>query len=161
MKLKPAKTAAVEESQLLVFSLQKEELGINIEWVREVLPQKEIHPLPKAPDFIEGVINLRGHIIAVIDLRKKFKLSVLEENANKRVIICKIKDFIAGLIVDSVSEVLTLPEIHINPTPKIVSIQTVEGYIKGIARIGERVIVILDLEKILSEEETQKMSQIK
>ncbi|MBU0709704.1 MAG: chemotaxis protein CheW, partial [Candidatus Omnitrophica bacterium] len=119
------------------------------------------HPLPRAPDFIDGVINLRGHIIAVIDLRKKFNIKASGDNSNRRIIICKIQKFIVGVVVDSVNEVLVLSREAIQPTPKIVSMQIDAGYISGIARLGERVITILNLEEILTKAKMSKLSKIK
>ncbi|MBU1906516.1 MAG: chemotaxis protein CheW, partial [Candidatus Omnitrophica bacterium] len=134
--------------EILTFNLLKEELGLGLSYVREVIIPQEIHPLPRAPDFIDGVINLRGHIIAVIDLRKKFNIKASGDNSQRRIIICKIQKFIVGVVVDSVNEVLVLSREAIQPTPKIVSMQIDAGYISGIARLGERVITILNLEEI-------------
>lgn len=147
--------------EILAFSLLNEELGLDISCVREVLKPQEIHPLPKAPAFIEGVINLRGRIIAVIDLRKRFGIEAAEDRPKMRIIICKIGKFILGLIVDGVSEVVNLSEKDIQPTPEIVSMQIENSYVAGIARIGERVITILNLEEILTKEEITKLSKIK
>lgn len=147
--------------QILVFSLQNEELGLDIEHVREVLKPLEIHPLVQAPDFIAGVVKVRNHIIAVMDLRKKFKLEEAKERTKMRVIVCKIKGFITGLIVDSVSEVLSVPPDDIQPTPGIISLQMKDNCFSGIARAGERVISILDLEKVLTNEEIAGLSLLK
>ena len=147
--------------EILTFNLLKEELGLGLSYVREVIIPQEIHPLPRAPDFIDGVINLRGHIIAVIDLRKKFNIKASGDNSNRRIIICKIQKFIVGVVVDSVNEVLVLSREAIQPTPKIVSMQIDAGYISGIARLGERVITILNLEEILTKAKMSKLSKIK
>jgi len=148
------------ERQILVFSLANDELGLDISCVREVLRPQEIHPLPQAPDFIEGVINLRGHIIAVIDLRKRLNVKEIEDRSKMRIIVCKIERFIVGLVVNSVSEIITLPEENIGPTPEVVSMQIDEDFMSGIARLGERIIVILNLENILTREEITKLSKI-
>jgi len=148
------------ERQILVFSLTNDELGLDISCVREVLRPQEIHPLPQAPDFIEGVINLRGHIIAVIDLRKRLNVKEIEDRSKMRIIVCKIERFIVGLVVNSVSEIITLPEENIGPTPEVVSMQIDEDFMSGIARLGERIIVILNLENILTREEITKLSKI-
>ena len=148
------------ERQILVFSLANDELGLDISCVREVLRPQEIHPLPQAPDFIEGVINLRGHIIAVIDLRKRLTVKEIEDRSKMRIIVCKIKRFIVGLVVNSVSEIIALSEENIGPTPEVVSMQIEEDFMSGIARLGERIIVILDLENILTREEITRLSKI-
>ena len=146
---------------ILVFNLLQEELGIEVSCVCEVLRPQQIHPLPRTPEFIEGVINLRGHIIAVMDLRKKFGLKMAPDQSNIRIIVCKIKKMIVGIIVDSVSEVLTVTQESIEPAPGIISLQIEDNYISGIARVAERVIVILNLEKILTKEDISRLSQIK
>ena len=148
-----------DERQILIFNLMKEELGLDISCVREVLTPREIHPLPQTPDFIEGVITLRGHIIAVIDLRKKFNIKATEERP-KRIIVCKTKKFIVGLLVDNVSEIIALSKENIKPTPGVVLMQIQAGLLSGVARIGERIIAVLNLENILTREETTKLSEI-
>lgn len=144
--------------QILVFNLLNEELGLDISYVREVLKLGEIHPLVQAPDFIEGVIKVRDYIIAVMDLRKKFNLQPIEDKSKMRIIVCKLNTFIVGLIVDSVLEVLGLSQNDIQPTPGIISMQTKGSNLSGIARVGERVIAILDLQKLLTNEEIDKLS---
>lgn len=148
------------ERQILVFNLMGEELAIDISYVLEVLKPREIHSLPKAPAFIDGVINLRNHVIAVMDLRKRFDLQPQGNSPMTRIIICRVKKFIVGLIVDSVSEVMKLTGKNIDPTPEVISAQVGTEYVCGIARAGERVITLLDLEKILTRKETDKLSEI-
>ncbi len=150
-----------EQIRILVFHLMNEELGLDISCVREVLRPQEIHPLPQAPDFIEGVINLRGHIIAVIDLRKRFHVKDIEDRSKMRIIVCKIKRFVVGLVVNGVSEIIALSQEDIQPTPAVISTQIEAGFISGIARLGERIIVILDLEDFLPKEEMKELSKIK
>lgn len=151
-----------ERRLILVFHLANQELGLDISCVREVLKPQEIHPLPQAPDYFAGVINLRGHIIAVVDLRKKFHVQPAEDKALMRVILCKINPFVVGIIVDSVSEVLNLSPRDIHPTPAIVARQMPGAYLSSIARVGEgRVISVLDLGRILTEEEITHLSGIK
>ncbi|MEW6003149.1 MAG: chemotaxis protein CheW [Nitrospirota bacterium] len=150
-----------EERQILVFHIAKEDLGLDISCVREILRPQVIHPLPKTPDFIEGVINLRGHIIAVIDLLKKLNMEATEDRRDMRIIICKIKKFIVGLTVNRVSEIITLSKKDIQPTPEVISMQIEAGFISGIARLGDRTIVILNLEDILTNKEVTKLSKMK
>jgi len=147
--------------EILVFNLAAEDLGLDISCVRSVLKYHEVHPLPQGPDFIEGVINLRGHIVAVIDLRKKFNVKITEDMDKLRIIICRIQKFIVGLIVDGVTEVINLSEDQIDPTPEVVSVQVGQNYLAGIARIGNRVIAILNLEEVLSKEDSIKLTNIK
>ncbi len=146
--------------QIVTFNLLNEEMGLDISCVHEIVKPQEIHPLPKAPDFIEGVINLRGRIIAVIDLRKKFGIKAAEDRSKIHIIICKIKKFVIGLIVDGINEVVTLAEQDIQPEPEVVSIQIKDDYVSGIARLGERIIMILNLEEILTEHDATKLAAI-
>lgn len=143
--------------QILTFNLLSEEFGLDISCVREVLLSPEIYPLPHAPDFIEGVINLREHIITVIDLRKKLGMNLKGGNLNTRIIVCKVKKFIFGLIVDSVSEVIDIPEDKIDPAG-MASLQEGAEYVYGVARFDNRVIILLKLESIVTREETEKLS---
>ena len=146
-----------EEKQILVLNVSNDELGLDISCVREVLRQQEIYPLPKAPDFIEGVINLRGHIVPLIDLRKRLHGKQVEE-PGKRIIICKVNKLIVGLTVDGVKEIIALPEENIKPTPKLAAMQ-IEGHVtSGLAKIGERIIPILDLAHVVTKEEATELS---
>ncbi len=151
----------IQIKHILVFTLMNEQFGLDISCVREVLKPLEIHHLPQVPDFIEGVINLRGKMFAIMDLRKKFRINIIENTPKKRIILCKVNKFIIGLIVDSVMEVLSLSEEDIQPTPNAISIQVENNYITGIARINERVITIFNLEEILSKKEMDILEQVK
>jgi purine-binding chemotaxis protein CheW len=146
---------------ILAFNLFTAEFGLDISCVREVLKPQKIHPLPNAPAFVEGVINLRGHIIAVMDLRKKFNIKTSAESPRTRIIICRIKNFITGLIVDNVSEVISLSQDDITPSPQVASIQSEDNYVSGIANLEGRVITLLDSEKILTKEDFGKFSEIR
>jgi len=149
-----------EERQILVFGLAGEELGLDISCVREVLRPQEIYPLPKTPDFIEGVINLRGHIVALIDLRKRLNAKQIEDEPNKRIIVCRVNKFIVGLTVNSLREIIALSKEDIKPTPEVVSMQIEADVISGIAKVGERIIPILNLEHILTKKEVTELSTL-
>jgi len=149
-----------EEKQILVFTLASEELGLDISCVREVLRPQKTYPLPKTPHFIEGVIHLRGYIVALIDLRKRLILSPIEEEPNKRIIVCRVNKFIVGLTVNSLREIVTLSKEDIMPTPEVLSTQMETEVLSGIARVGERIIPILDLEHILTRKEITELSAI-
>ena len=149
-----------EERKILVFGLANEELGLDISSVREVLRPEKIYPLPKAPHFIEGVINLRGHIIALIDLRKRLLADRTEEEPNKRIIVCRVNKFIVGLTVNSLKEIVALSKEDIKPTPEVIAMQMEADLISGIAMVGERIIPILDLERILTKKEAVELSTL-
>jgi purine-binding chemotaxis protein CheW len=149
-----------EERQILVFSLASEELGLDISCVREVLRPQKIYPLPKTPKFVEGVINLRGHIVALIDLGKRLNSKQIEDEPNKRIIVCRVNQFIVGLTVNSLKEIIALSKEDIKPPPKVVSTYIEAEVISGIARVGERIIPILDLEHILTKKEVTELSTL-
>lgn len=134
-------------------------MGVDVSFVREVLEPQTIHSFPRAPEFIEGVINLRGHIIGVIDLGKKLKAQAAKHPAQTRIIVCKVKRFIVGLIVDGVDEVISVPDENIEPTPEVLSIQIEDGFVSAIARVGQRIITLLDLENILTKKEIESLMQ--
>jgi purine-binding chemotaxis protein CheW len=149
-----------EDKQILVFRVASEELGLDISCVREVLRPQEITPLPKAPPFIEGVINLRGHIVALIDLRKKLTAKEIGDETAKRIIVCRVNRFIVGLTVNSLKEIIALSKEDIKPLPEVVSMQMETDMLLGIARVGERIIPILNLEHILTKKEITELSTI-
>jgi purine-binding chemotaxis protein CheW len=149
-----------EERKILVFSLANEELGLDISCVREVLRPQKIYPLPKTPHFIEGVINLRGHIVALIDLRKRLIAKQIEDEPNKRIIVCRVNKFIVGLTVNSLREIIALSKEDIKPIPEVVTMQMEADVISGIAKVGERIIPILDLEHLLTKKEVIELSTL-
>ena len=151
-----------EEKNIVLFSLFGESMGIDISYVREILAPLEIHPLPNTPDFIEGVINLRKHTITVVDLHKKFAIkSAVEKNEDYRIIICKIKEFIIGLIVDSVMGVVSITDSQFELMPDIISSKNKENHILGIINLDDNIITVLNIDYILSQDEKTQLSSIK
>jgi purine-binding chemotaxis protein CheW len=148
-----------EDLQLVAFVLHKEEFAVDIHKVREVLKVAQITPLPQSLDFIEGVINLRGEVIPVVDLRKRFRLADAQKGENSRIIIVEIDDSLVGLIVDSVTEVLHLQASAVEPPPRRLA-GTKTEFISGVGKLAERLIIILDLEKILSTEEQVELEHL-
>lgn len=140
---------AASEVQIVAFKLEEEEFAIDIYQVHEVLKMVPVTPLPQAAHFIEGVINLRGEVIPVIDLRKRFELPVQERNDQTRIIIVEIEEHKVGLIVDFVTEVLRLSSEAIQPPPARVA-GAGNDFIQGIGRIEGRLLIILNLAKILT-----------
>jgi purine-binding chemotaxis protein CheW len=148
-----------EEIQLVVFKLGSEEYGVEIGQVREIIKMTKITNIPNAPPFLEGVINLRGQITAVMDLKKRLGLKG-DGNNDTRIIITEVGDTVMGMIVDSVSEVLRLGVKDIDPTPSI-STDIEAEYLKGVGKLKDRLIILLDLEKILSPKEVAQVEKIK
>ncbi len=149
-----------EDRQILVFSVANEELGLDISCVREILRPQAIYPLPKTPPFIEGVINLRGHIVALIDLRKRLNARQVEDENKKRIIVCRVNNSTVGLTVSSLKEIIALSGENIRPIPGVVSMQMETDVLSGIATVGERMIAILDLEQILTKKEITELSTL-
>lgn len=151
---------AGEELQLVAFRLQGEEFAVDIQRVREVLKITQITPLPQALSFIEGVINLRGEVIPVVDLRKRFNITNAQKTGESRIIIVEIDESLVGLIVDSVTEVLHLMSSAVEPPPRRL-VGTRTEFIKGVGKLGDRLLIILDLRQILSTDEQVELEQLK
>jgi purine-binding chemotaxis protein CheW len=140
------------EQQLVVFELANEQYGLDISTVEGIIKMQAITKMPQALMFVEGVTNLRGTVVPVIDLRKRFGLQALEHNRDTRIVVVFMNKTKIGMIVDGVSEVLRIPEESIEPTPPMVS-SVNSAYIRGIAKLENRLVTLLDLTKVLSPEE--------
>jgi purine-binding chemotaxis protein CheW len=148
--------------QLVSFAIGKEQFGVDILMVQEIIRMAPITAIPNSPDFIEGVINLRGHIIPVIDLRKRLKLNPLadEDKGNTRILIINVQDRVTGFIVDAVSQVLKIPKSFVEPPPEIVVAGLKGQYIYGVCKLEERLLILLDFSKILQIEEIKKLMEV-
>ena len=147
---------SIELLQLVVFQLGNEEYGIDILKVQEINRVTDITKIPQSPDFVEGVINLRGNIIPIIDLRKRFRMPEREHDRQTRIVVGEIDDRTVGFIVDAVSEVIRLPVNTVEPPPPIVSGGKAE-YIKGVGKLEDRLLMLLDIDKILTGSEKEKL----
>ena len=140
------------EQQLVVFDLDSEAYGVDIGAVREIIRLQEITRVPRTPDFVEGVINLRGKVIPVVDLRKRFMLSVAEQNDDNRIVVIDIGGQDIGVVVDAVTEVLRILSESVEPPSSVITTAD-SDYLMGICKLESRMIILLDLERVLSEEE--------
>lgn len=145
--------------QLVTFHIGDEEFGVEILKVQEIIRMMGITRVPKAPDFVEGVINLRGKVIPIIDLRKRFGMSAQEHDKHTRIIVIEINKVIVGFVVDSVSEVLRIPSSTVEPPPAIISGIESE-YISGVGKLADRLLILLDLDRLLSKGEQSMLSKI-
>ncbi|MCB4791173.1 MAG: chemotaxis protein CheW [Elusimicrobia bacterium] len=145
--------------KLVAFYLADEEYGVTITQIQEVILKPAITFIPGMPDFIEGVINLRGKIIPAIDLRKRFKLQYKSDTDKTRIIVATTTDQTVGLVVDGVSEVINLPEDKIDPMPPTISSIDAE-YLSGVGKMEKRLIILLNVEKLLSEIEKVAIEQL-
>lgn len=148
-----------KEYQLVVFTIGKEEFGVDISQVREIVRLVQITYLPKAPVFIEGVVNLRGQVLAVIDLAKRLGLDSQQRGENTRIIVVEVGENTVGMIVDSVSEVLRLSSDCVDEVPSLVDTEVPEHYIKGVGKLKDRLLVLLDLNRILTPEDFQHVER--
>lgn len=150
------KTAAGEQRQLVAFELADETYGVDIYQVREIIRVPEVTRVPKAPDFVEGVINLRGGVIPVLDLRRRFGMEPLDGSDDARIIIVELGEQLVGMRVDGVSEVLRAEADQIEPpSPYIVNVES--QFVTGIARVGDKLVILVDLNLILAREEKEQL----
>jgi purine-binding chemotaxis protein CheW len=136
------------ELHLLTFTLDREEFGIPVTQVREVIRVSEITRVPQAPAHVRGVANLRGRILAVVELRCRLGLPPAELTPRSRVVVVEVRDRVLGLLVDAVSQVTKVPEAGVAPAPEEV-VSADADYVTGVARWQSRLIILLDLEKAL------------
>jgi purine-binding chemotaxis protein CheW len=135
--------------QVASFHIGTEEYGVDISQIQEIIRMMEITKLPRTPDFVEGVINLRGQLIPIIDLRTRFGMERAEVTKNSRIIVTDIGTKRVGIIVDSASEVLTIPMESIEQAPEMIAGAGTD-YIQGVGKIGDRLVVLLDLTMVVS-----------
>jgi purine-binding chemotaxis protein CheW len=135
--------------EVLVFVIGKEEYGVDILKVQEIRGYEKVTAIPSAPDFLKGVVNLRGAIVPVIDMRIKFKLPDPRYDSFTVVVILKLSTRVIGIVVDAVSDVLPLTTSDVKEAPRLGSIVD-SSYLTGVATVNERMVLLLDIEKFLS-----------
>jgi purine-binding chemotaxis protein CheW len=146
------------EEQLVVFDLAAEGYGVDIGAVREIIRMQDITKVPGAPPFVEGIINLRGSVIPVVDLRKRFALEVSERNRDNRILVVDIGGQDIGVVVDAVTEVLRIAGDSVEP-PSAVITTADSVYLLGIVKLEGRLVILLDLEKVLTESEKNALTE--
>ena len=145
------KDAVVNERQVALFELGGETYGLDIGTVHEIIRMQPITRVPKAPFYVEGVINLRGKVIPVVDMRKRFGLETSERTKNNRIVVVAISGTTTGIIVDAVTEVLRIPNASVEPASSIVTAGETD-YLQGIAKLENRMVILLDLGKVLAKD---------
>ena len=138
--------------QFVIYQLAQEQFGVGITVVESIIKMQEITAVPQAPEFVEGVTNLRGDVLPVIDLRKRFGIPPSEREDDARIIVVEIDGQHVGMIVDAVTEVLTLEDESIEATSAIVIGEGVD-FIEGIAKVDDQLVTIIDLGKVLLSDE--------
>ncbi len=147
---------AETETQLVVFDLASEFYGVDIGDVREIIRMQSITRVPGAPPFVEGVINLRGSVVPVVDLRKRLALTINEQTQESRIVVVDIAGRDVGVIVDGVNEVLRIPLSSVDPPSSMIT-DSDSDYLRGIARLEDKLIILLDLSKALATIDTQSV----
>lgn len=157
--LESTKASASEILQLVSFMIGNEEYAVDIFYVKEINRLSQITKVPNAPDFIEGVINLRGRIIPVIDLRIKMGLPKKGYDKDSRIIVIEDENILVGFLVDSVREVLRIPKLVIEEPPEIVTSSKTE-FISSVGKLEDRLLILIDLKKILSKNEQNQIKEV-
>ncbi|MDA3859846.1 MAG: chemotaxis protein CheW [Melioribacteraceae bacterium] len=146
--------------QLVGFKLATGEYGVDILKVQEIHRMLAITDVPNSPEFIEGVVNLRGRIIPVIDLRIRLNLPKIKHDNNTRIIVVDLEGKTVGFVVDEVSEVLRIPSNVTEPPPDLVVSGVDSGYISSVAKLEDRLLILLDLKKVLTFEEIEVLEEV-
>jgi purine-binding chemotaxis protein CheW len=146
-------TSALENSQFLTFSLAGEEYGVDILKIQEIKGYVPTTRIPNSPPEIVGVLNLRGTIVPVMDLRKKFGLEAVQYDSFTAIVVAAVRNRVIGMIVDQVSEVVTIPTKDIQPPP--IESVGVDHSLEGLARVGDKLIILLDVEAVLLSDVTE------
>lgn len=145
--------------QLIIFNLGQEEFGVGIEQLKEIIRPQKIVSVPNTPAFIEGIINLRGEIYPIFNLRKKFGFPDKAFDDNTKIIIVNVNNMKVGFVVDEVSEIVRLEEENIEQAPKLVS-GVNRKYISGVGKIEERMVIILELDLVLQTDEKEELRKM-
>ena len=153
-----AQTVAEDEVlQWVTFQLDRETYGINVMQVQEVLRYTEIAPVPGAPDYVLGIINLRGNVVTVIDTRSRFGLQPAEVSDNSRIVIIEAEKQVIGIMVDSVAEVVYLRSTEIDVAPSVGTEESAK-FIQGVSNRDGELLILVDLNKLLSDEEWDELN---
>jgi len=158
-ELKQNNNEATDLLQLVSFKIGNEEFGVEILNVQEINKMTAITKVPNAPEFVEGVINLRGRVIPVIDLRARLHLAKKEHDKDTRIIVVEIDQSTVGFIVDAVSEVLRIP-VNITEAPPSIVAGIDSEFIKSVGKLEDRLLILIDLNKILSTADKKELSEV-
>lgn len=147
-------------SQVVIFKIGNEEYGIDIMKVVEIVLHQEIRQVPDTPHYIEGIINLRGEIHPIYNIRTRFKMPDKVADEHTKIIVIRTVERNIGFIVDNVSEILSIADDDVQSAPSIVNTTSEGRYIQGVAKQGNRMIVLLDVDKLVSENDYQVMDEM-
>lgn len=147
-----------QANKYLFFKIGKESYGIGIRHIIEIIELQRISEVPDMPQYVKGVINLRGKVIPVIDLRLRFDLEERDYDDRTCIVVTEIDRVLIGFIVDTVEEVIEIPENQVEPPPKFRSAKGGERYIEGLGKVGDSVKILLDVEKVLRDESVRNLA---
>ena len=145
--------------QLVSFRLDGEEYGLEILRVQEIIRKQELTRVPNSPEFVEGVINLRGKVIPVISLRKRFGLPAREQDKNTRIVVSEVSGMVMAFEVDSVSEVMRISRETVEPPPRLAKVE--REFISGVGKLDNRLLILLDLDRLLADAEISAIGRDK
>ena len=146
-----------KKDQVVSFKIGKEYFGVHIHMVQEIVRVPEITVVPEMPSFVEGVINLRGKIVSIVDLSKRLKIDGAKRAKSSRILIVEVETRVVGLLVDAVNAILRIPPESIEPAPDIVTSVGTE-YILGVGKLSDKLIILLDLKNVLRPEEIKRLA---
>lgn len=144
--------------QLVSFHVGGEEFGLDILRVQEIIRIQQLTRVPNSPAFVDGVINLRGKVIPVIALRKRFGLENLAHDKQTRIVVVEVRGTVLGFIVDSVSEVLRIPADTVEPPPRLGKVK--REYVSGVGKLDNRLLILLDVDRLLEESEDGQFAEL-
>lgn len=147
------------EIQLVAFKVGTEDFGVDVRKVEGVISLVDITRMPRAPEFVEGIINLRGQVIAVIDLATRLQIPASQRGSETRIVVVESQEVKVGLVVDS-PEVINIEEDSVEPSPALATGGVESSLIRGVAKIDERLLILLDLDGVLSEEEREGIQTV-
>jgi len=146
-----------ETVQVIVFRLGEERYGVDISQVREIIRPSQITRIPNAPDFVEGVINLRGQITTIVNLRKRFGMPPKPIDNDTRIIVVEYNNAVIGMMVDTVNEVKYLAQKDIEALPSIITSREEAKFLKGVGKLPDGLLILIDLNKVLNEGEVERL----
>lgn len=150
-----------QKGQFMTFKTGKENYGISISYINEIIQMQPITAVPEVEDYIKGLINLRGKIIPVIDIRVRFKMQPLEYNDRTCIIVINLKSMVIGIIVETIAEVITVTDEDIVPPPTLGRRESEQNkYVYGLARVGDSVTMLLDPEKLVKDADMEALEEI-
>jgi len=151
----------LEQDQYLVFTAMEQEFGIQAMRVQEISAMVEITTVPRSPAYIEGILNLRGRLVSVVNFRKKFGFEARDEDEDTRIIIVEHRGFPIGILVDSVEEVIRIPDEKVQKLPEAAATTASEDYLSGVGLLGERLIILLDADELLSKTDLLEVEAVR